>query len=64
MKVKELREKTDNELKSLIRENKETLKKMRFSLANRQLKNTHEISDAKVTIARAETILKENLNRK
>lgn len=64
MKVKELREKTDNELRNLIRENKETLKKLRFSLANRQLKNTHEISDAKVTIARAETILKENLNRK
>jgi ribosomal protein L29 len=64
MKVKELRDKTDNELKSLIRENKETLKKLRFSLANRQLKNTHEIRDAKITIARAETVLKENLNRK
>lgn len=64
MKVKELREKTDNELRSLIRENKETLKRLRFSLANRQLKNTHEIGDAKATIARAETILRENLNRK
>jgi large subunit ribosomal protein L29 len=60
MKVKEIREKTDNELKNLVRENKEKLKKLRFSLANRQLKNTQEISEAKLTIARAQTILKEN----
>jgi len=59
MKVKEIREKTDNELKNLIRENKETLKKLRFSLANRQLKNTQDIQSAKTIIARAETILRE-----
>lgn len=59
MKVKEIREKTDNELKNLIRENKETLKKLRFSLANRQLKNTQDIQSAKTLIARAETILRE-----
>ncbi|MDD3006295.1 MAG: 50S ribosomal protein L29 [Candidatus Pacebacteria bacterium] len=59
MKVKEIREKTDNELKNLIRENKEKLKKLRFSLANRQLENTREISEAKITVARAKTVLKE-----
>lgn len=64
MKVKEIREKTDNELKNLVRENKEKLKKLRFSLANRQLKNTQEISEAKLTIARAQTILKEKLIQK
>jgi len=64
MKVKEIREKTDNELKNLVRENKEKLKKLRFSLANRQLKNTEEISEAKVTIARAETILREKIAQK
>ena len=64
MKVKELREKTDNELKNLVRENKEKLKKFRFSLANRQLKNTQEISESKLIIARAETILKEKLIQK
>ncbi len=64
MKVKEIREKTEKELQSLIKEKKETLKKLRFSLANRQLKNTHEIRDAKVTIARAETVLKEKLIQK
>ena len=64
MKVKELREKTDNELKNLVRENKEKLKKLRFSLANRQLKNTQEISESKLIIARAQTILKEKLIQK
>lgn len=64
MKVKEIREKTEKELQSLIKEKKETLKKLRFSLANRQLKNTHEIRDTKVTIARAETVLKEKLIQK
>jgi len=59
MKVKEIREKSELELQNLVRDNKEKLKKLRFSLANRQLKNTQEIRDAKVIIARAETILKE-----
>lgn len=63
MKVKEIREKTEKELRAIIREKKEALKKMRFSLANRQLKNTHEIGEAKVTIARAETILREKLDK-
>lgn len=64
MKIKEIREKTEQELQNLIRENKEKLKKLRFSLANRQLKNTHEIQDTKTTIARVETVLKERLIQK
>jgi large subunit ribosomal protein L29 len=64
MKVKEIREKTEKELINLIRDNKEKLKKLRFSLANRQLKNTQEIRDTKVAIARAKTILKEKLIQK
>lgn len=64
MKAKEIREKTENELKNLIREHKEKLKKLRFALANRQLKNTQEILDSKVTIARAETILRERSAQK
>jgi large subunit ribosomal protein L29 len=61
MKVKEIREKTEKELNSLIKENKEKLKRLRFSLANRQLKETQEIRIAKLTVARAETILREKL---
>lgn len=64
MKVKEIREKTEKELRSLIKENKEKLKKLRFSLANRQLKNTEEIKIARIAIARAETILNEKFIQK
>ena len=64
MKVKELREKTENELKNLIRTDKERLKKFRFALANRQLKTTHEIGQTKTEIARAETILREKAAEK
>jgi len=64
MKVKEIREKSEKELQGLIKDNKEKLKKMRFSLANRQLKNTHEIGEARLVIARAETVLKEKLIKK
>lgn len=58
MKAQVIKEKSDKELLSLIKENKETLKKLRFSLANRQLKNVKEISVAKKTIARAKTFLR------
>lgn len=64
MKVKEIREKTEKELTNLIREDKEKLKKLRFAQANRQLKNTQELRETKVTIARAKTILKEKLIQK
>jgi large subunit ribosomal protein L29 len=64
MKVKEIREKTEKELQSLIKENKKQLKELRFSLANRQLKDTQDIREAKKTVARAETILKEKLIQK
>jgi large subunit ribosomal protein L29 len=59
MKVKELREKSDNQLQNLIKESKEKLRKLKFSLFNKQLKNYKEISQVKKTIARAKTILKE-----
>ncbi len=66
MKIKELREKSINELNILIKESKEKLAKLRFSLSNRQLKNYNKISQIKKDIARAKTIAKEmtNSNRK
>jgi len=64
MKAQEIREKTDKELENLIKDKKEKLKKMRFSLANRQLKNTQEIRDTRAEIARAKTILKERVIQK
>jgi len=59
MKAKEIREKSDNQLQVLIKESKEKLKNLRFSLANRQLKDHSDIKKTKITIARAKSVLKE-----
>lgn len=61
MKTKELREKSNNELNTFIKENKENLKKLRFSLSSRQLKNYEKISQTKKDIARAKTIITERI---
>lgn len=57
MKTKELREKTENELNVLLKESRDKLREMRFSLAANQLKNASEISKIKKTIARVLTLL-------
>lgn len=59
MKAKELREKTDAELLTVVREGKEKMKRFRFALANRQLENVHEMRTVKKDIARAKTLLQE-----
>ena len=59
MKAKEIRQRSDKQLQNLIRENKEKLKKLRFSLSSRQLKDYSAINQTKKIVARAKTILKE-----
>lgn len=61
MKAKEIREKSDNELNIFVKENKENLKKLRFSLSARQLKNYKKINQTKKDIARAKTIMTERI---
>jgi len=63
MQTKEIRQQSDKQLQNLIRENKEKLKKLRFSLSIRQLKNYSEINQTKKIVARAKTILKERILR-
>lgn len=59
MKIKEIREKSEKELQNMIRAEKEKLKKLRFSLSSKQLKNYNSIEDTKRNIAKAMTVLKE-----
>ncbi|MCK5123165.1 MAG: 50S ribosomal protein L29 [Candidatus Pacebacteria bacterium] len=59
MQAKEYREQSDNQLQSLIKENKEKLREFRFALTNKQLKDYNEIKKAKKIIAVAKTILRE-----
>jgi len=58
IKVKELRQKSVQELKMLVRENREKLRQFRFDLANKKLKNTNEIKYVKKQIAQILTIFK------
>ncbi len=63
MKIKEIKENSDNSLQNFIREEKEKLKKLRFSLSSKQLKNYKEISNVKKNIARAKTLLTERTKK-
>ncbi len=59
MKIKELRSKSKAELKKILSESQEKLRKLRFDIANKQLKNVREMRKVKKDIARILTLLKE-----
>jgi large subunit ribosomal protein L29 len=57
MKIKELRQKTEKELKDILAENRTKLGKLKFDLASKKLKNVSEIKELRREIARILTIL-------
>ncbi len=57
MKAIELKEKTEEELKKLLREKQARLVKIKFGVASKQHKNYKEITDVKKDIARINTKL-------
>lgn len=59
MKIKELREKNTEELQKLLAEKREHARKLRFDIASKQVKNTKELKNVKLDIARALTLIKE-----
>jgi ribosomal protein L29 len=58
IKIKELREKSEGELRKMLVEKRETARKIRFDIASRQVKNHREGRNAKKDIAKILTILK------
>lgn len=60
MKIKEIREKNMEELKKLLNEKREAVRKSRFDIAAKQVKDIREMRNNKRDIARILTILKEN----
>lgn len=58
MKVKEIREKNENELKKSLVDLRNKLAKLRFDISSKQIKNHREIRETKKTIARILTELK------
>jgi len=59
MKWKDLKGKTDKELTSLLIQERENLRKMRFQITAGQLTNTSQVKKTKRIIARILTLLKE-----
>lgn len=57
MKIKELREKNIEELKKLLTEKEELVRKLRFDLVAKQFKGVRQIREAKKTVAQILTIL-------
>jgi len=59
MKAKELRQKTEKELKDLLNEKSHKLGQLKFDLASKKLKNIREIREIRREVARIKTILKD-----
>jgi large subunit ribosomal protein L29 len=71
MKAKDLKNKTESELQKILKEKREKLRELRFTLATGKLKNPSEIKEIKKDIARILTFLnikkrleKDNKNKK
>lgn len=58
MEFKELKSKTEKELRKFLEESRDKLRNLRFKDANKQLKNVREIRVIKKIIARVLTLLK------
>jgi len=60
MKIKELREKNTDELKKLLAEKRESVRKLRFDISSKQIKNNKELKNTKKDIARILTLINES----
>jgi ribosomal protein L29 len=58
MKIRELRDKTDHELETLVKETKTAVQQARFKVAYKQLKNVRQIRAGRRIVARAKTLLR------
>lgn len=57
MDFKELKTKSEKELRTMLKEQKEKLRDLRFKAANRKLKTVTDVRKARVLIARILTVL-------
>jgi len=64
MEIKEIRTKTEKELKKLLAQNREKYRALKFSVSSKQIKNIREVREIKKNISRILTILKELLDMK
>ncbi|GEM_PF-683346 len=58
MQVKDIKQKTKQELERMLREGREKLRTLRFDVQLKQFKNVREIRKAKKAIAQIATVLR------
>lgn len=58
MKIKELRDKTKEELDDLLKIKRESWRSLRFRISNKETKDVRELRETKKTIAQILTLLK------
>lgn len=63
MNIKEIKDKTNDELVKIIAESKEELFDLRFQKATGQIENPMRIRELKKTIARIKTVLNERATK-
>ncbi|KKS26257.1 MAG: 50S ribosomal protein L29 [Parcubacteria group bacterium GW2011_GWA2_42_11] len=56
MTIKELKQKSQQEMELMLRENREKLRQFKFDLASKKLKKTNQIKETKRIVARILTI--------
>lgn len=59
MKIKEIREKTDQEIQTRIKDLKEGLMRLRFRMVTDQIEDNSQFSKIRKDIARLKTVLRE-----
>lgn len=58
-KIKELREKNKEELRKLLTEKEENVRKLRFEIASKQIKNVKDLKNNKKDVSRILTLINE-----
>jgi len=64
MKIKEIKQKSDKELKEFLIRLRNNLRELRFNLSGGKVKNINEIHQTKRDIARVLTVLKQHEHEK
>jgi len=57
IKAKELKQKSQDELKMMLKENREKVRSLRFDLASKKLKKTNELGEVRKSTAQILTVL-------
>lgn len=60
MQIRDLKDKSEQELQTLLKQQREVLRDLRFRASHRQLKNVREIRGVRTGIAQILTILNKN----